>query len=454
MSRPRKKHSLIEDFHVTIYCRSNHIYYYRIVHNESKAVIVERSTGENNLNKASLTAGAAFSQMEDELPILYRHYQEKHSSEKEQSSNSIYTTFELKRMKAGEYFIAFWDEERSPYLYDKKNANKAISKKTIVDNTRYMKEVDKDPILHTLLLKNLLYEDIETFFRGIRDQKSPYVLLHTRNAMRRAINWGSTRHICKNITFKELQLPTIPDTERGILTEEEVTKVLALETIPLWTSANGNLHPERKPRPRLPKRKKNPITTSNVYFQEKLYVILGLATAARRGELRALTWKNIDFDQHLITIDSNYVDTDGFKDPKGKSKGTLPLIPELEAILKEAWELAKVIGTDKPDGYVLVNSFDFSKPVSDNIDEAWPRVLRAIGISDEERKARHLVFHGTRHHMATILLDSGMSLHAVMGVLRHRAERMTTHYGDHVSPETLEKAMGIMRPDKNTKEQN
>jgi integrase len=100
--------------------------------------------------------------------------------------------------------------------------------------------------------------------------------------------------------------------------------------------------------------------------------VLGLYTGARRGELRALRWEAVDFEKKIIRIASNFVEEDGLKDPKANSKREIILPAPLEDLLLETLEVAKVVGEDRPDSYIILNPKDFSKPCSDSIDDAWP----------------------------------------------------------------------------------
>jgi integrase len=443
MARLIKRADNTRDYHTSVFLHKNGTYYCRIIHNESLAVIATRSTGEQKEEKARVVAGSLLSTLP--LQELYKDYLEKQKEKANKPlqpqvvDNRPYSRIALKEMNVADYFVAFWDKERGPYILDRVTMGKPLSAKHLKESSRIARDIiGRDSILKTIPIRDIDYTDIEEFFRRISKSYTPFTLKHVRETLSKGVTWGSERQICKVTILKDLPIPKTNGRERGILYQDEVDKILALETIPLWYTVEGT--------PRLTAKALGVKggTRKGVYLREKLYVVLGLFTGARRGEIRALRWEDIDFNKKTIKIIQNFVEEDGIKDPKANSKREVPLAEPLEKILLEAYEVAKIIGEDKPTSYVILNPRSLSKPCTDSIDDAWPRVLEAIGISKEEKESRHLVFHGTRHRLATILLNGGLSLNEVGKFTGHRVTTMTAHYGDHSTPESREKAKGIL----------
>jgi len=71
--------------------------------------------------------------------------------------------------------------------------------------------------------------------------------------------------------------------------------------------------------------------------------------------------------------------------------------------------------------------------------EDFYRVLSSIGIGDNERKTRNIVFHSWRHYCAKNL--AAVTTKSIgMKILGHKTSVMFDHYSDHVDKETF-KAM-------------
>jgi integrase len=60
-----------------------------------------------------------------------------------------------------------------------------------------------------------------------------------------------------------------------------------------------------------------------------------LYTGMRNGELYALTWDKVNFEQRRILVDSSWNNEDGFKDTKSGDDRMVEIAPELLIILKE-----------------------------------------------------------------------------------------------------------------------
>jgi integrase len=59
---------------------------------------------------------------------------------------------------------------------------------------------------------------------------------------------------------------------------------------------------------------------------------------------------------------------------------------------------------------------------------ALRRELAAIGITEEERKERNIVFHSLRHSFVTACRMSGLSALETMALSRHKDEKMLARY--------------------------
>jgi integrase len=117
----------------------------------------------------------------------------------------------------------------------------------------------------------------------------------------------------------------------------------------------------------------------------KLYllVLLALTTGARRGELEALRWADVDLDGALCTLHNT----------KNNDRRMLPLVPAAVE------ELKKQIATSAS----LVFPSSRRPDVPYNHVPAWHKALKDAGVRD-------FVFHDLRHSCASYLAPSGATL--------------------------------------------
>jgi len=132
-----------------------------------------------------------------------------------------------------------------------------------------------------------------------------------------------------------------------------------------------------------------------------LLVLLALTTGARRGELEALTWGDVDFDQAVAYV---------LRTKNGDRK-MLPLVP---AVVDE---LRRLEGDPKR----LIFASQRRADRAYNFDPAWEVALRAAGVRDFR-------FHDLRHSCASYLAQSGATLLEIGEVLGHRQLSVTKRY--------------------------
>lgn len=137
----------------------------------------------------------------------------------------------------------------------------------------------------------------------------------------------------------------------------------------------------------------------------------------RRGEIRALRWRNIDLSTGTINVNKSWDDVEGEQDPKSRA-GTrmVPAIPQLVS------ELARHGLATGGDGDDLVCGTTATEPFGTS--SAHRRSTEAF----RDAGLRHVTLHNARHAATSYLLRAGLSLHAVMVYLGHSDIRMTMHY--------------------------
>jgi integrase len=184
----------------------------------------------------------------------------------------------------------------------------------------------------------------------------------------------------------------------------------------------------------------------------KAIVLLSELAALRRGEIRALRWRNVDLDNKRIAVLENYVYLDGFKNPKQDSIGVIPMADELRTVLLELKKVSSFLGFNQDDDFVIFNTRRGIPVAETTMLYGFHRALALIGIEDdskakkenrpphpESQQARHLVLHSGRHGVATRLAEAIGERNAAK-ITRHKSPQAFMGYADHDTDETLELA--------------
>jgi integrase len=188
---------------------------------------------------------------------------------------------------------------------------------------------------------------------------------------------------------------------------------------------------------KLPKRSKDEVTILTPVQQHKLEnvltdkndigILICLYTGLRIGELCALRWKDIDFDNALIHISGTQSRINGklkITPPKSKtSKRTIP-IPDC---------LMKRLLTHKNNSeFVISNN---SKPIDLRVyRRRFKMLLKKAGLPD-------IKFHALRHTFSSRALEVGMDYKTLSEILGHASVGITMDLYVHALDEHKKKQM-------------
>lgn len=132
-----------------------------------------------------------------------------------------------------------------------------------------------------------------------------------------------------------------------------------------------------------------------------LVVLMGLTTGARRGELEALRWRDIDLARAEATVHRS----------KNGDKKVLPLVP---AVVEE---MRPMYGA--PDALVFASRVRPDRAY--NFNPAWSKALKGAGV-------KNFRLHDLRHSCASALAQNGATLLEIAEVLGHRQLSVTKRY--------------------------
>ena len=141
-------------------------------------------------------------------------------------------------------------------------------------------------------------------------------------------------------------------------------------------------------------------------------LITALHTGMRRGELLALTRKDIDFPRRLVRVERS----------KNGEKRSIPM----------SQTLYETLGTIK---------------VQDISGTLFPIAIRSLRAAYDETLAKagitNFHFHDLRHTFATRLVQNGVDLYRVQKLLGHKSIAMTQRYAHHY-PESLRSSVEVL----------
>ena len=205
----------------------------------------------------------------------------------------------------------------------------------------------------------------------------------------------------------------------------------------------------------LPKIIKKEIRVFTVYEQElfieeakKIYsgevFIFNLGTGLRIGELLALSWNDVNFNEEIIRIkrtlnivkdldDSESKWHKEFGTPKTESSNrSIPLLPELVTLLRQIQQKQKELIEFAGSAYEnsnLIFSTQLGRPLDPrNMQRTFKTIAYKANITGAS-------IHSCRHTFATRGLENGIELRVMQELLGHASIKMTADLYTHVLPD-------------------
>jgi integrase len=219
----------------------------------------------------------------------------------------------------------------------------------------------------------------------ILKDKAPQTAKLTLSLLRRIVNFGVKRQLCKPLSF-HLEMPKVDNLKTEDLSPEQLNALLA---------AIDEDHD---------------IQAANL-------MKLALCTGLRKGEMFKLKWEDIDLERGFIHL----------RDPKSGRDQTIPLNQAAREVLEHHPK------SDSPfvfPGRGGKQRTEIRRPID--------RIRKAAGLPKDFRP-----LHGLRHTFASMLASSGqVDLYTLGKLLTHKSAAMTMRYA-HLRDDTLRRASDL-----------
>jgi integrase len=202
---------------------------------------------------------------------------------------------------------------------------------------------------------------------------------------------------------KELIKEDIETDERNYWTKEEVQKFLTL-------------------------------TKKEISFRDQVLFHLLIYTGARKGELVALTWDDIDFEEGSIRLWKTLFQTNGehiFQTPKTKDSKRLISIDTRSLALLRKWRINQM-----EEGLAHGERGSGNNIVFTRVDGTPLRLAylnEKLNILIKKHSLHPITIHGLRHTHASLLFEAGANIKEVQERLGHSDIQMTMNIYTHVT---------------------
>ena len=306
----------------------------------------------------------------------------------------------------------FWDFENSEYVkkriargYDIKQRN--CKEKLGIVKRYWAKYFDADRTVQSLTSREL-----DDFLMYLRTEKklSADTVNKTMTAGNMAFEFLIKEGLITSNPLSSVERFKVNAKKRGIPTETEMKKLMELNWD--WTDSVNKL-------------------------AFKVAALFGL----RAGEISGLQVCDIDANADLLYIRHSWNDTDKLKDTKN---GDDRIIPIEHGVALELLMNARRNPDYSDTSFVFWSPKVAGQPMwPSSFEDDFYIAMQRIGISEEQRKERNIVFHSLRHYCATQIAQRA-SLEIAMKILGHRTEEMTRLYSEHETQMKLNNAKEVL----------
>jgi integrase len=293
------------------------------------------------------------------------------------------------------------------------------SPKTVLETRSYL---DRDllPALGQVPLSKLRPEDLDRFYRGLRAHGSrgrplaPGSVRRIHGILRRALQQGVRWGWIAINPAASASPPKVPKTDVKPPTPADLGRLLRWATVDDVDLAT--------------------------------FVTLSAATGARRSELLALRWDDLDLVRGVVTISRGIVNgPDGLveKDTKTHQARRVTLDSATVAVLaahrERAAHRARLAQVELSPGALLFSRDGLGEEpwYPDSITRRFHRLCERAGLEGVR-------LHDLRHYVATQLLAAGVDVRTVAGRLGHRNAATTLNVYSHFLPEADRRAADVL----------
>ena len=329
-----------------------------------------------------------------------------------QSANAEKVSDSTKPIFLIETLSNFWNFENSEYVkkriargYDIKQRN--CKEKLGIVKRYWAKYFDADRTVQSLTSREL--DDFLMYLR-IEKNLSADTVNKTMTAGNMAFEFLIKEGLITSNPLTSVERFKVNAKKRGIPTETEMKKLMELD----WN------------------------WTDSVYkLAFKVAALFGL----RAGEISGLQVCDIDANADLLYIRHSWNDTDKLKDTKN---GDDRIIPIEHGVALELLMNARRNPDYSDTSFVFWSPKVAGQPMwPSSFEDDFYIAMQKIGISEEQRKERNIVFHSLRHYCATQIAQRA-SLEIAMKILGHRTEEMTRLYSEHETQMKLNNAKEVL----------
>jgi integrase len=174
---------------------------------------------------------------------------------------------------------------------------------------------------------------------------------------------------------------------------------------------------------------------------------VALATGLRLGELRALRWRDVDFERSLIRVEQAY-SRSTLKRPKTDAGvRSVPLFPSAEAAMRELAARAFTRGRFADDQLVFATGRVTPLDGSNFNHLVWSKALQLAGLGEStvdaqgnQRWRNRYRFHDLRHTAVSRLVAEGADVKLVQAVAGHSKASLTLDRYTHLTDERVREA--------------
>ena len=301
-----------------------------------------------------------------------------------------------------DFLCQFWDFDTSEYFREQETMGKEPQSDHALEMQRAVKRYYR-PYFKDTLLCQVDGEALQRFIVHLKiDRKLAASTVNSaRNTAIKALRYASRKKIIRSFDFDNVLRAGGKAKDRGVLERGEAERLFSLQ----W------------PNPR-----------------SRLAALIAYNTGMRLGEIRAL--RVCDIHETYISVSHSWSRRNKQKCTKNRETGNVPILPCLH---KEIMAYIKEWGLFRLDALLLPGKKPEIPYDSVQIRKDFQRMLAKIGIDEEKRRERGIVFHSFRHLLAKKLAESGTNKTIGKNILRVKTSVIFDRYASHFDKETFDK---------------